>query len=485
MKIGIARVAGVLLTLLMTAAGLFAEDELSAAPELRFRTAEEQSVTLEAGEDWLDPGTDFEVKGGLGLPFLDRLLAERRAEKVRVSREGVCETGRPGVYPLTYRAFYRDQTAEITRTVTVRDTRAPELELLGSGSGVNPLLGYAEEGFRAYDAVDGDLTGQVIREEGEGFVRYRVCDGAGNETEAVRELSYCDWRPVLTLTGGDVELCAFETFEEPGFTAVDEAGNDLSGLVRISGNRVPSYKTGSYRVVYTVTGPDGVQVSAVRTVRVTPVRVPAEKRVEGKVLYLTFDDGPSPYTGELLDVLAKYGVKVTFFVTGNHPENRDMITRAYEEGHAIGVHTYSHDLERVYSSTEAFLEDLFKAEEVVCDATGHYTRLMRFAGGSSCIRFYNTDLVVSLLREVTSRGFKYFDWNVSSGDGSPHTTAQTVRYVKNGVNRRSGLCVVLQHDTQGFSVAGVEEIILWAMENGYRFETLTIDSWGSQQRFPD
>ncbi len=464
--------------LLLSAIALFAAagaalaiDEGRARPVLTLNG--EPEITVEAGSYLEDEGVSATVSG---------LFGRYRRKKLDIRCEGTVDPKKPGDYQQSYTAVYRKKETTVSRTVHVVDTQGPVITLTESGRLVNPLLGYQEEGYRAIDTVDGDLTDAVECVFEDGLIRYTVSDSCGNQTVVCRTIEYCDWRPEIVLTDGDIELPAFENFTEPGFTAFDVCGNDLSEFITVSGTHIPSYKTGVYSVSYSILGPDGEESYSVsRRVTVVPVRVPAEQKPSGKVIYLTFDDGPSPFTGQLLDVLAKYNVKATFFVTGNRPAYREMIGRAYREGHAIGVHTYSHNLPKIYASTEAFMDDLGKAEEVVFEQTGHYTRLMRFAGGSSCIRFYNTDLIVSLLRTVTEAGYKYFDWNVSSGDGAIHTTEETVRYVKNGVGSKT-LCVVLQHDTKDFSVAAVEEIIQWALANGYRFETLDVSCWGSQQR---
>ncbi len=452
------------------AAALVGTDFALAKPEILLGGAEEYVV--EAGQYEEQP-VQYRVSGLFGRQYEKRLIT---------GTSGVVDVSRPGEYVLNYTARFRKRESTATRRVKVVDNTAPVIELFESGRQANPLLGYQEEGFRASDFVDGDLSDAVsVSWEGD-RLRYSVSDSAGNECVVYRNAVYCDWRPAITLTDGDIEIDAYTNFEEPGFLALDECGNDLSAFVEVTGTQIPSYKCGTYTVVYTVVGPDGQEsVTAERRVTVRPVGLPAEKRAPGKVMYLTFDDGPSEYTGQLLDILGKYNVKATFFVTGNRAQYRDFIGRAYREGHKIGVHTYSHNLERIYASTQAFMDDLYKAQEVVFEQTGHYTRLMRFAGGSSCIRFYNTDLTVSLLRTVSEAGMKYFDWNVSSGDGAIHTTEETFGYVKMYASRYD-VCVVLQHDTKLFSINAVEDIIKWGLENGYRFETLDVDCWGSQQR---
>lgn len=210
----------------------------------------------------------------------------------------------------------------------------------------------------------------------------------------------------------------------------------------------------------------------------------AQRRVttEQKTIYLTFDDGPSPYTDALLDVLAKYNAKATFFVTATFPEYEDCIGRAYREGHAIGVHTASHDYYSIYASEEAFFKDFFIVEDIIYGQTGKYSRLFRFPGGSSnTVSRFNPGIMSRLAKAMTDMGYKYFDWDVSSGDAGETTKTSVV--IENVIARCTGrtTAVVLQHDIKNFSVDAVEKIILWGLQNGYTFAALDLTSPGAHQ----
>ena len=196
------------------------------------------------------------------------------------------------------------------------------------------------------------------------------------------------------------------------------------------------------------------------------------------VIYLTFDDGPGPYTAELLDVLKRYGVKATFFVTGAGDD--DLVAREYKEGHAVGLHTWSHDYAYIYGSVDNFMADLARVQERVKNVTGQETQLMRFPGGSSntVSRRYDgrSHIMSQLVGEVERRGYVYFDWNTDSGDaGGSRTTEAVIAQVTGGL--KDGPNVVLQHDTKGFSVAAVENIIKYGRDNGYMFAALDKDAF--------
>lgn len=293
-------------------------------------------------------------------------------------------------------------------------------------------------------------------------------------TPAPTEVPY--ERPEVVLLGEkDMVVQADFTFTDPGCLAWGENEEDLSSRVVVMGEVIP-YIPGTYKLTYSVTDDDGEVGFASRTVTVEAAEPPAVAEPEGKVVYLTFDDGPCNYTERLLDVLKKYDAKATFFVVGNKSRT-DLIRRAYEEGHSIGVHTYTHVYRDIYASEEAFFKDFLATEQVIYEQTGTYTRLFRFPGGSgnTCSRF-NKGIMTRLTQYMTDMGYLYFDWNVSSGDcAEGRTRKQVVSSVIGGIKRRD-FPVVLQHDIKHFSVAAVEDILRWGTENGYRFLPLTPDS---------
>ena len=192
----------------------------------------------------------------------------------------------------------------------------------------------------------------------------------------------------------------------------------------------------------------------------------------GKVIYLTFDDGPGPRTPELLAILEKYNVKVTFFVMGDSRlEYLDDIAAA---GHAIGIHTYSHKYAEIYKSTDAFWADFNKMEQIIYDRTGIHTNLHRFPGGSSnTVSRICPGIITKLAKEIQNKGYYYFDWNVDSKDAE--TTTTTADQVYNNVIstlKKSGHSVVLMHDVKSFTIDAVERIIQWGLQNGYTFAAI-------------
>ena len=134
-------------------------------------------------------------------------------------------------------------------------------------------------------------------------------------------------------------------------------------------------------------------------------------------VYLTFDDGPSSNTGRILDILAEYDVKATFFVVGKTEEKyQSLYKRIVDEGHTLAMHSYSHKYNEIYQSRESYVEDLTKLQEFLYETAGVWCRYCRFPGGSS-----NTVSRVDmheLIEYLEGQDMTYFDWNVSSGDAS-------------------------------------------------------------------
>lgn len=166
-------------------------------------------------------------------------------------------------------------------------------------------------------------------------------------------------------------------------------------------------------------------------------------------VYLTFDDGPSSNTGKILDILAEYDVKATFFVVGKEEEKYQLLyKRIVEEGHTLAMHSYSHKYNEIYQSKESFVEDLTKLQEFLYDTTGVWCRYIRFPGGSS-----NTVSRVDmheLIDYLEEQDMSYFDWNISSGDASSAYISPEM-IVRNATSRLSEFreAIILMHDASG------------------------------------
>ena len=164
---------------------------------------------------------------------------------------------------------------------------------------------------------------------------------------------------------------------------------------------------------------DTQEESAVSDVADTSVQDTSEQgtgQEEIHKVYLTFDDGPSIYTNEILDILEEYHVKASFFVVGKEGNDaQQALQRIVEDGHTLGMHSYSHKYKELYESMDSFTADFEQIRDYIYQATGVESVYYRFPGGSS-----NTISEIDMhefINYLESQGVAYYDWNVSSGDG--------------------------------------------------------------------
>jgi peptidoglycan/xylan/chitin deacetylase (PgdA/CDA1 family) len=190
--------------------------------------------------------------------------------------------------------------------------------------------------------------------------------------------------------------------------------------------------------------------------------------------YLTFDDGPSEHTENILWILNKHEIKATFFFSGGESsEDKRIMKAAADAGHSIGVHSLSHDYPEVYESVESFLADFNATYVNVSEATGVKPQIFRFAGGS--INNYNRFVYKEIIAEMTRRGFVYYDWNVSGEDAVEGATWTTIynNVVKGAKAHIGDRVIILLHDSKSRTVTVTEDIITALEPLGYTFEPLT------------
>lgn len=186
-----------------------------------------------------------------------------------------------------------------------------------------------------------------------------------------------------------------------------------------------------------------------------------------KVIYLTFDDGPSDkVTPRILDVLKEENVKATFFIVGkNAVQRKYLIKREIDEGHTVGVHSYSHDYGEIYASTDSLLKDIDKCNDIIKEVTGKPAKLYRFPGGSFGI-------ASSFIDAVTAKGLRYVDWNASTCDAeiSGATPEQLLNCAITTPANRNNV-VLLAHDTTTKSATAdaLKDIIKYYKNLNYTF----------------
>ena len=209
---------------------------------------------------------------------------------------------------------------------------------------------------------------------------------------------------------------------------------------------------------------------------------------EEKTVYLTFDDGPSAQTPKILEILERYNVKATFFVVGREDEQsgqwmRDIVAA----GHTLGMHSYSHDYEKIYTSVENFLEDYDRIFTLIKDTTGVTPSVCRFPGGS--INGYDGPTYREIIAELVRRGFVYFDWNVATGDAAETGLVKAAKLEENALSRVESLrrSVVLMHDSAAKSttVEALPAIIEGYRAAGFTFAPLTAEVAPVIYMYPD
>lgn len=195
-----------------------------------------------------------------------------------------------------------------------------------------------------------------------------------------------------------------------------------------------------------------------------------------KVVYLTFDDGPSIHTEKILNVLDTYNVKATFFVTGEDATYEDWISKEYKKGHAIGVHTYSHDYKSIYANSDAYFADLEKMNAIIKKQIGHKVNIMRFPGGASntVSRKYQSGIMSELSTMMEAKGYQYYDWNASNGDGDcSKSSGELVSIAQSEVGDQPEVILLLHDGTgNGATVEALPRIIEMLQQKGYEFKVI-------------
>ena len=421
----------------------------------------------------LEVFTPYEEPGFSASDDLDGDITDR------VSVSSTLDVNTPGDYEIRYSAEDRlGQRTEEKRSVLVRDTTLPVITLTVNSPYTRPGTQYQEEGYSAYDNVDGDLTDAVVREESPDRIVYRVTDQSGNTAEAVREIIYKDAVPPEIWLGGDAQLYLpmGTPYQEPGYGAQDDVDGDITDRVQVSGE-VNSDAEGVYTLSYSVSDSEGNAASCARQVYVfRPQEQETVQNPGSKIVYLTFDDGPGPYTARLLEILDSFNVKATFFVTDQEPQYRSLIGETARRGHTVAVHTMTHQYPVIYSSEEAYWNDFNAMNAIIEAETGAKSDLLRFPGGTSntVSRNYCQGIMTALSASAEQMGLRYCDWNVESGDATGGTTsaAEIAAHVIEQIQTHDQ-SIVLQHDIWGQSVEAVEEIIAWGLANGYTFLPIT------------
>ena len=385
-----------------------------------------------------------------------------------------------GKYEVIYSVKSNGLSKEVVRNVSIIDTKKPKMNVDSSDVYVCPGDEYIKEQVIASDNYDGEISNKVkvdISKEKDKVV-YSVKDSSGNTESVTKKILYEDKEnPIIKLNGSEI-IYSFvgEQFNDPLYTVTDNCDGDFTNKVTVTGG-VDIYNVGEYNITYTAKDDAGNEASVTRKVFI-------KKRDAVGTIYLTFDDGPKEgTTNVILDILKEEGVEATFFVTNSGPDY--LIKRMYDEGHTVALHTASHNYQTVYSSVDAYYNDLYSVQERVKRITGHESKIIRFPGGSSntVSRKYCSGIMTTLTQDVVNRGFKYYDWNLSSGDAAGGSPTATDIY-NNVVYslRKDRVNMVLMHDIKTYTRDSLRDIIRYGKNNGYTFEKITMDTTMIKQK---
>ena len=393
---------------------------------------------------------------------------------------GSVDTSKVGTYKIVYKVRRFKLIFTKVREVKVVDSKEPAITLKGKTKLILcPGSKFKEPGLKATDNYDGDLTDKVKTEVKDNEVLYTVVDSSGNKATATRKLTFEDkTKPTIKLKGSsNLYLVLNSKYSEAGYEAKDNCDGKINDSVKVT-NNINTSKEGDYKVEYSVEDKAGNKTTVTRKVLVRKQVAPnSNTSSEPGVIYLTFDDGPSAsITPKLLDILKKKGVKATFFVINRDNSLNYLLKREYDEGHTIGLHSMTHDYSRVYASVNAFWNEFNGISDKVYNVTGYRSKFIRFPGGSSntVSRHYSKGIMTTLTKDVVNKGYKYFDWNVGSGDAGDVSTKEGVyRNVINGLSKKH-VNMVLMHDYENNykTLNAISDIIDYGKNNGYEFRAI-------------
>lgn len=196
---------------------------------------------------------------------------------------------------------------------------------------------------------------------------------------------------------------------------------------------------------------------------------------EEKIIYLTFDDGPSTKVlPDILDTLEKEDVKGTFFIIGNEIKGReDILKRIHKDGHSIGLHSFTHEKKKLYSSNEEFLNEMLKTQSLINDIVHIKPTILRFPFGCNNTYYKLNPSLINLLHK---NNLKVYDWNVDSGDGTNHKASPNT-YVKNSKSNKNSIILLMHCGTiNKNSAKALPEIISYYKSKGYVFKKITSSS---------
>lgn len=381
-----------------------------------------------------------------------------------------------GSYKISYSTKFLFFTIKKDRIVEVTDKKLGSIEVNYNKKLTCKGKIFKDDKVIYKDANDKEVTKTIEKETIDNKVIYYMYDNNYRISKIININQEDKIAPELNLVGNNrINIKVGEKYQDPGVKIEDNCDDLTTNDIKIQGE-VDSSKEGEYILTYTAKDSAGNESSVKRTVIVTKELVNNESYKKG-VIYLTFDDGPdSVHTPKVLDILKEENIKAAFFITCNGPDS--MVKRTFDEGHAIHMHTCTHNYATVYSSFENYLSDLKKVEDRIYRITNKKSRIIRFPGGTSntISRHYSKGIMTRIVQYVNNNNYLYSDWNLSSGDaGEAKNSTQVYNNVTRNLSKQRHN-VVLFHDIKQITVDALRAIIKFAKENNYTFEILDENS---------
>lgn len=194
-----------------------------------------------------------------------------------------------------------------------------------------------------------------------------------------------------------------------------------------------------------------------------------------KIVYLTFDDAPGgDTTSKVLDILKNQNVPATFFVIGEQVKGQeDLILRMKNEGHSIGLHSFTHDRSKLYGCSADFINEMKQVQKALYDVTGENYYVLRFPFGCNNSTYRLTKEMVDAIH---SNGFKIYDWNQDTSDGANPNSSPTL-ILNRSISTKDNVVILMHNSKVNKNTSeALTSIIKYYKSQGYTFDKITVDT---------
>lgn len=370
-----------------------------------------------------------------------------------------------------YQVIYKYQDEEVKLKVKVVDTTAPEFEVQTQSVALHQTIDPSKLVKNIKDASQTTVNFAKkynFNQIGEQEVEVIVSDEYKNSATQKVKVKVVEDKKAPVIIAGNASVIVGSTIDLKTLVSIKDDLDDKPTLT-VEAGQFDVQKQGSYQVKYLA-----ADASGNKSEKTIIIQVIDKTGEDEKVVYLTFDDGPSHYTPQVLDILDRYHCKATFFITGMNSAYRKYISIAHDKGHTIGLHTYSHSYSKVYASVDAYFKDLEKVGQLAKDYIGFVPKYIRFPGGSSnaVSKKYTKGIMSKLTKMVEEKGYIYYDWNAENGDGYAKMS-QSEMY-KRATSSSAKKIMILMHDANGKqnTVDTLPKIIEYYQKKGYTFKAI-------------